>query len=220
MLVKELMSKNPVTALPETTHKQASELMKERNIHHLPIVDKRGRLVGIIVDEDLYNAQPSPATTLSIYEIHSLLSKLQIKEIMRHPVYTVNTDCTLEEAAGLMLKENIGCVPIMEQDHVVGIITDTDIFRAFVTMLGGHAEGARFTVRVPDKPGILARIAQAVTNAGGNIISVTTWKDDASHITIKEQGADFAQLQSALAAIDAAVEDVREKPQGIYQQYG
>lgn len=95
------MSSSPITALPETTHKQATELMHEHNIHHLPIVDKRSRLVGIIVEEDLYSAQPSPATTLSIYEIHSLLSKLQIKEIMRHPVYTVNSDCTLEEAAGL-----------------------------------------------------------------------------------------------------------------------
>ncbi len=121
-----------------------------------------------------------------------------------------------------MLKYNIGCLPVMEHDQVVGIITDTDIFRAFVSLLGGETEGARFTVKVADKPGILAKIAQAVTNAGGNIISVTTWKssDAESHVTIKEQGADFAHLQTGLAAIDAAVEDVRAKPNCIYQQYG
>ncbi len=105
MLVKDRMTLNPITALPETTHKQAVELMREHNIHHLPIVDKRGRLVGIVVEEDLYAAQPSPATTLSIYEIHSLLSKLELKEIMQRPVYTVTGECSLEEAAGLMLKD-------------------------------------------------------------------------------------------------------------------
>lgn len=213
MLVKDLMSTNPVTALPETTHKQAAELLREKNIHHLPIVDKRGKLVGIIVEADLYSAQPSPATTLSIYEIHSLLSKLQLKEIMRHPVYTVTSDCSLEEAASLMLSNDIGCLPVLEQDRVVGIITDTDIFRAFVGLLGGDRDGARFTLKVADKPGALAKIAQTVTNAGGNIVSVTTWKctEGQSHITIKEQGANFAQLESALRDLDVEVVDVREK---------
>lgn len=222
MLVKDLMSSAPITATPETTHKQATEILHEHDIHHLPIVDKKGRLVGIIVEDDLYAAQPSPATTLSIYEIHSLLSKLELKQIMRHPVYTVNSDCSLEEAAGLMLKHDIGCLPVIENDRVVGIITDTDIFRAFVILLGGETEGARFTVRVADKPGMLAKIAQAVTNAGGNIISVTTWKstDGEAHITIKEQGADFVHLKSALVAIEAAVEDVREKPNCTHHLYG
>lgn len=222
MLVKDLMSTNPITALPETTHKQATELLHEHNIHHLPVVDKRGKLVGIIVDDDLYAAQPSPATTLSIYEIHSLLSKLELKQIMRHPVYTVNSDCSLEEAASLMLHHHIGCLPVMENDQVVGIITDTDIFRAFVTLLGGDAEGARFTLKVADKPGVMAKVAQAVTDAGGNIISVTTWRDAqaGAHITIKEQGADFARLQAGLVETGAEVEDVREKPACVHKQYG
>lgn len=223
MLVKDRMSQNPVTALPETTHKEAASILKEHNIHHLPVVDKRGRLVGIVVEEDLYAAQPTPATTLSIYEIHTLLSKLQLKEIMRHPVQTVNGECSLEQAASLMLKHNIGCLPVVENDQVVGIITDTDIFRSFVNMLGGDEAGARFTLRVPDEPGTLARVAQAVADAGGNIISVTTWdKGDPqmAYITIKEHGANFAQLKQALDALDAEVIDVREKPICTPKQYG
>lgn len=222
MLVKDRMNSSPITALPETTHRQAAELMKEHNIHHLPVIDKRGKLVGIIVDDDLFSAQPSPATTLSIYEIHSLLSKLELKEIMKRPVYTVNGNCSLEEAAAVMCQYDIGCLPVMENDQLVGIITDSDIFEAFIAMLGEGEEGARFTILLADKPGMLAKVAQAVADAGGNIISVTTWHnkgEDGSFVTIKERGANFAQLKQALDELDAEVIDVREKPAGIVKQY-
>jgi acetoin utilization protein AcuB len=222
MLVKDRMTRNPVTAQPETTHKQAAELMRDQNVHHLPIVNKQGELVGIVVHEDLLSAQPSPATTLSIYEIHSLLSKLQLKQIMRHPVITVGPDCPLEEAASLMLHEDIGCLPVMENDQLVGIITDTDVFETLVDLLGGGHEGARFTLRLPDKPGYLAKVAQAVADAGGNIISATAWRTtDAgySYITIKESGAAFSQLQEKLKFIEAELVDVRENPACQHKLY-
>lgn len=221
MLVKDRMTLNPITAQPDTTHKQATELMREHNVHHLPIMDKNGKLVGIIVEADLLSAQPSPATTLSIYEIHSLLSKLQLKQIMQHPVRVVSPDCPLEEAARIMLNERIGCLPVMEHDQLVGIITDTDIFHTLVAILGGGEEGARFTLRLEDKPGILAKIAQAVADAGGNILSVTTWHDaNSAYLTIKERGANFAQLSQALNNLDAILVEMREKPGCIDQRYG
>jgi len=223
MLVEDYMTVNPITVLPETTHRQANDLMRENNIHHLPVVDKQGRLVGIVVKEDLLAAQPSPATTLSIYEIHGLLSKLQIKQIMSHPVYTSTPDCPLEEAARLMLDKNIGCLPVMESDQVVGIITDTDVFESLVKLLGGGESGARFTLHMADEPGMLAKVAQIVASAGGNITSVTTWhsrKDGKAYITFKEQGTDFAQLKSALDTLDVEVIAVRQHPLGTQQQYG
>jgi acetoin utilization protein AcuB len=223
MLVKDRMTSNPVTILPENTHKQANELLREHKIHHLPVVNKQGDLVGIVVEQDLLAAQPSPATTLSIYEIHGLLSKLQIKQIMSHPVYTTTSDCPLEEAARLMLDRGIGSLPVVEDNKLVGIITDTDIFTALVMLLGGGEEGSRFTLHLPDKPGVLAKIAQIVADAGGNIVSVTTWDssiDGRAYITFKEQGADFAKLQSALEASDVEVIDVREKSACIRNQYG
>lgn len=223
MLVKDYMTSNPITILPETTHRQANDLMREHFIHHLPVVDKQGRLVGILVEKDMLAAQPSPATSLSIYEIHGLLSKLQIKQIMSHPVFTTTPDCPLEEAARLMLDKNIGCLPVMESDRVVGIVTDTDVFESLVKLLGGGESGARFTLHLADKPGVLAKVAQTVANAGGNIISITTWHDQndgKAYITIKEQGADFAQLKPALEALDAEVVDMRQYPSSTQQQYG
>jgi acetoin utilization protein AcuB len=224
MLVRDRMTRNPIIVSPETTHKQAAELMREHQVHHLPVVDIKGTLVGIVVEQDLLAAQPSPATTLSIYEIHSLLSKLEVKQIMSHPVYTTSKDCPLEEAAHLMLAQRIGCLPVVENNRVVGLITDTDIFESLVMLLGSGQEGARFTLRLPDRPGMLARVAQAVADAEGNIISVTTWqsKDDGrGYITIKEGGANFARLKQALDALEETeLVDLREKPACVQQPFG
>lgn len=216
MLVSDRMTPNPVTATPDTTHKQAAELLREHNIHHLPVVNKEGKLVGIVTEADLLAAQPSPATTLSIYEIHGLLSRLKLKDIMARPVITTTPDFPLEDAARLMLDNDIGCLPVMDQGRITGMITDTDIFQSLVTFLGGGQEGARFTLDLPDKPGVLAQVARTVADAGGNIISVTTWKrksDQRAYITIKEQGADYATLKQALDDLaEVDVVDIREKP--------
>lgn len=216
MLVKDRMTPNPIVVTPDTTHKQAAELMREHKIHHLPVVNKEGKLVGIVVEEDLLAAQPSPATTLSIYEIHGLLSRLKIKEIMSHPVHSTTPDCPLEEAARLMLENGIGCLPIMENDKVIGIITDADIFQSLVAILGGGQEGARFTLHLPNRPGVLAQIAKMVADAGGNMISVTTWHradDNKAYITIKEQGANYISLKQALDDLaEVDVVDIRETP--------
>lgn len=214
MLVKDMMTPNPITATPDTTHKQASDLMREHHIHHLPIVDRHGKLAGIIVESDLFQAQPTPATTLSIYEIHSLLSSLKLKQIMRRPVYTTGPDCPLEEAARLMHQHNIGCLPVLDGDALVGIVTDTDIFKTLVTLLGGGEQGARFTVEVEDRPGSLAQVAQAIADLGGDIISAITWHQGSkSYVTIKERGADFAQLSAALERLPARVVNLLEHPQ-------
>lgn len=224
MLVKDRMTPNPITVTPETTHRQAAELIRDHKIHHLPVLDKQGKLVGIVTEEDLLAVQPSPATTLSIYEIHGLLSRLEVKQIMHHPVFTTTPDCPLEEAARLMLQENVGCLPVVGASKVVGIITDTDIFDALVNLMGGGQAGARFTLRVPDKPGILAQVSKAVAEAGGNIVSATCWyagEDRQSHITIKEQGANFDALKRALDKMeDTSVVDIREKPESGPQKYG
>lgn len=223
MLVKDRMTPSPITIKPDSTHKRASDLMREHNVHHLPVVDKDGQLVGIVVYQDLIAAQPSAATTLSIYEIHSLLSKLQVQQIMSSPVFTTTTDCPLEDAARLMLDQDIGCLPVMENNQLVGIITETDIFQALVMLLGGGEEGARFTLQLPDKPGVLAKIAQIVANTGGNITSVTTWDstaDDQAYITIKAQGADFARLKAELEASEATVVEVSEQADCDQKSYG
>jgi acetoin utilization protein AcuB len=123
-----------------------------------------------------------------------------------------------------MLARRIGCLPVVEDNRVVGLITDTDIFESLVMLLGSGQEGARFTLRLPDRPGMLARVAQAVADAGGNIISVTTWqsKDDGKgYITIKEGGANFARLEQALDALEETeLVDLHEKPACVQQPFG
>lgn len=222
MLVQDAMARNPITVTPETTHRRAAELLREHNIHHLPVLDKQGALVGLVSEEDLLAAQPSAATTLSIYEITSLLSKLEIRQIMRHPVFTTTPDCPIEDAAQQMDIQGVGCLPVMQDDRLVGIITDSDIFRILAALMGCNQSGARFTLNVADTPGMLASVAQVVADAGGNIISVSAWHagNNQAFLTIKEEGAAFEQLREGLDAIHAKLVDVRQGSACESQTYG
>jgi acetoin utilization protein AcuB len=211
MIVERRMTPDPITATPKTTHREAVELMREHGFRRLPVVDKRGKLVGIVSEVDLLSTAPSPATTLSIYEIYTLLDKLTLDQIMVSPVLAVEEDCDIAAAARFMVDNKVSCLPVMQGDKLVGIITETDIYRAFVEVLGGGQPGQRCDLRVVDRPGELAEIAQAVADAGGNIVSLTVFRgEDAEHgeISIKELGADEAKLKAALEALEG-VEVVR-----------
>lgn len=205
MKVKQRMTPNPITATPKTTHREAVELMEKHRIRRLPILDKDGRLIGIVSREDLLSAAPSPATSLSIYEIYTLLDRLTLDQIMTSPVLAVDEECSLAAAARFMVDHRIGCLPVMRGEQLVGIITETDIFRTFVEVMGGGEPGLRIDLEVPDERGILARITEAFAEAGGNIISLTTFHgDDRSRgvVSIKERGADEARLRAALEALE------------------
>lgn len=207
MLVGKIMTPNPVTISPETSHREAFELMRARKVRRLPVLD-RGRLVGIVSEADLLSTQPSPATSLSIHEIYSLLEKLKVRQFMASPVLTVSEDCPVEAAANVMIENRISSLPVMRDETLVGIITETDIFKAMVNVLGGGQDGLRFSVRMPDVPGKLAQVANAVAQAGGNIASVVVWKTDdmdSSLITIKERGADAEKLRQLLNEVGAEV---------------
>ncbi len=200
MYVGRRMTFNPITVTPETTHSQAMRLLREHNIRRLPVLEK-DRLVGIVVEKDLLSTQPSPATTLSIYEIYSLLDKLTLRNVMTSPVITVEENCPLEEAARIMVEHKIGCLPVMRGERLMGIITETDIFRSFVEVLGGDEEGLAFSVRLEDKPGALASVTRAVAQAGGNILSLVTFRPEESgrgEVYVKERGADQEMLERLL----------------------
>ncbi len=222
MLVGKIMTPNPITVSPDTSHREAFELLRTHKIRRLPVLD-RGKLVGIVSEEDLLSTQPSPATTLSIHEMYSLLERLRVRQFMGHPVYTVTEDAPVEAAASVMIEHKIGCLPVMRGEELVGIITETDIFKALVEVLGGGKEGLRFSVRVPDIPGVLARIAGSVAQAGGNIVSAVVWKadnDEHSILTIKETGADQDKLRQLLEKADAELMDVRASSVCEVQVFG
>lgn len=200
MLVGQVMARNVITVTPHTSHRDALELMRQHKIRRLPVLDG-SRLVGIVSEKDLLTTAPSPATTLSIYEIYTLLDKLTLNKIMTHPVVTIGPDCPIQDAARIMTERKIGCLPIMRGDDLVGIVTETDIMKVLVSMLGGGEPGFHFTVRIKDEPGTLAHVADAVAKAGGNIISVSSFRPtdgNLGEVVIKESGADEQKLRHAV----------------------
>lgn len=213
MLVRETMTANPVVVHPDTSFGDAMELLRARRIRRLPVVDDKGALVGIVVEKDLLRAAPSPATTLSVYEIPYLLSKLKIKDIMTKRVITVEEDWPIEEAARVMVEHKIGCLPVVRGNQVVGIVTETDIFRAMTLALGGEPHSLRVMVRVPDVKGELAKLSNQVAQMGGDIRSLVTLVGKESkqgEITMKVLGVKRDDLVPGLEKVGIKVVDVRE----------
>lgn len=222
MFVRNFMTQNPLTIEPDTTYPEALSIMREKKIRRLPVM-KKGKLVGIVVEKDLLSSQPSPATTLSIHEMYSLLERLKVGQFMTSPVVTATPQCPMETAAGIMIDRKIGSLPVMDGDKLVGIITETDIFKAFVNVLGGYVEGVRLTIELPDLPGQLAKIAEDIAAANGNILAVTTTNinhDATSEITIKETGANVAALQALLEKRDIKIIDMRSNVNYSPTEYG
>jgi acetoin utilization protein AcuB len=198
MQVKNRMTANPVVASPDTTYWEAMKLLKENEISHLPVVDGRGKVVGLVSESDLMSTGPSRVTSLSVYEIHTLLDELTLKQIMSTPVLAIKEDCGLSSAAGFMVEHDIGSLLVMRDSELVGIITETDVFKTFVEVLGGSQPGARVEVQVADEKGMLAQATQAFADAGSYIYSLTTFQDEAGKYTLasfKETGATEENLR-------------------------
>lgn len=207
MKVKQRMTPSPITARPTTTHREAMRLLEENHIRRLPVVDDRGRLIGIVTDSDLLSTAPSQATTLSIYEIATLLDRLTLDEIMTTPVYAVDEECGLATAARFMRDNRISALPIMRGEKLVGIITETDIFKTFVEMMAGGEPGFRVDINVADEPGQLAAITNAIAQTEADIVSLATFEGgDTAHgiISLKVRGVEEDELRAALKDMDVA----------------
>jgi len=213
MLVKERMTRNPITIRPDTPVTEAQAMMKREKIHHLPVVDKDEKLVGIVSEKDLLYASPSPASTLSVYEMSSLLAKLKVEKVMSKDVVTVTEDVPLEEAARIMADRGIGGLPILRGTAVVGVITESDLFRVFIELFGARKKGIRISLTVPNVKGELAKVSSAVTNAGGNILALGTFLGDdpgQGRVTLKVDGVSREALVAVLTPMAKSIDDVRE----------
>lgn len=178
MFVAKRMTPNPKTIELAATIADASELMRKHKIRRLPVVDN-GRLVGIVTDRDLRSVSPSPATTLSIFELNYLLAKMQVKDIMHKDVVTINVGATIEEAALAMSNHHIaGLVVVDAVGTVVGIITETDIFNSFVEVMGLKEGKTRFTFKVTNQIGVLHDITQIFKDLNINISSLASYPTD------------------------------------------
>jgi len=166
------MTPNPVTITTNTSLKEALELVRSKSFRHLLVLDENGKLVGVVTEKSLVYASPTPATTLSVFEVDYILSRTKIGQITQGQVITVEPDLPIEEAARIMVDHRIGCLPVVEDDKLVGIISDTDIFRVFVEGMGGGHPSLRITVVIPEEVGSLAQITSRVAALGGNIHSL------------------------------------------------
>jgi len=216
MLVRDHMTRNPVTVLPSLSVQDALALMREKRIRRLLVTDAQGKLVGIVSEKDLLYASPSPTTSLSVFEIPYLLSKLSVEKVMTRQVLSVTVDAPLEEAALVMADRKIGGLPVLDEGKLVGIITETDVFRTFLKVLGGRSKGVRATVRVTGAKGTIAKITAALSEAGGDIVGMgaidiqtpsgaTVWQ-----LVLKVQGIGKDRLVAAVKPLVEEVIDIRE----------
>ena len=202
MFVINRMTKNPMTVTADTKVDEVAHLMKKHNFRRLPVVDD-GKLVGFLSDSDLMRVAPSPATTLSRYEINSLLAKICVRDIMKKDVVSVNVDATIEEAALIMYKNKIGGMPVVSNmGAVVGVITETDIFKTFVDVMGLADGKTRITLEVTDKIGVVKDIAEIFGQVGVSIDSLITCKKENNKYEIVIRG-DITNIDDIKAKLEA-----------------
>ena len=212
MLVGERMTRPVITVRPETPIQDALQLMRTDHIRRAPVVDEQGRLVGIVAERDLLEASPSDATSLSIWEVHYLLSKITVERIMTRKVVTVTEDMPIEEAARVMADNKIGGLPVMRDNEVVGIVTETDLFKVFLELLGAREAGVRLSALIPDQPGELAKLTTAITKAGGNILALVVFLGESTEnrlVTTKVEGIDQATLRKLVEPLVERIVDLR-----------
>ncbi len=177
MLVKNRMTRDVVTALPGTSLADGLALMHERRIRHLPVLED-GRLVGIVSDRDLRGAAP-PIGSLPEEQRLAFLRDQRIAQIMKRDVVTVDPTTPVEEAARLMAVRTIGALPVLEADTLVGILTAADLLRGFVDLFGMNRPSSRIEVRIPNRPGELARVVRLIgveqkINIAGMVVPAVT----------------------------------------------
>lgn len=212
MLVGERMSHPVITVLPTMPIMEALSLMKREHIRRTPVV-KDGKLVGIVSDKDLLNASPSQATSLSAWELNYLISRISVRDIMTRKVLTVAEDTPIEEAARIMVDNKIGGLPVMRGDDVIGIITETDLFKIFLELMGAREMGTRVTALVPNKLGELAEITRVVSSAGGDFVAFGQFAGEAPTnrlITFKVAGLSIEEIKTLITPLVVNVIDVRE----------
>jgi len=202
MFVSHWMTRKVFTVSPDDSISDAVSLMKEKGIKHIPVL-KDEKLKGIISDRDIKEFTPSKATTLDIFELHYLLAKTKVKEIMRTKVTTTTPDTPVEEAAMVMHDQNVGCLPVLENGRLVGIISDRDIYRVLVDITGVRHGGHTIYLTIEDRPGSVKEVADIIRKYDFGLQSVLTSyegvKEGYRDVVIRTKGAgDFKKLKAEL----------------------
>ncbi|MEQ8235156.1 MAG: CBS and ACT domain-containing protein [Syntrophomonadaceae bacterium] len=219
MKVGERMTTNVKTVSMETNINEAFSMMKDHNIRRLPVLEK-GKVVGIVTLSDLNRAAPSSATSLSIHELNYLLAKTTIKDILpkKQQVITIGPENYIETAAKLMRRYRISGLPVLEQDKLVGIVTETDIFDAFIDILGVKKTHSRIDLYTADRPGTIAAITGIIAAQGKNILNTVVYFDDKKgkyKMIVRLEELDCQDVVAALKDLGYEVESVIISPESV-----
>ena len=186
MSVKDFMTRKVVYISPDTTIAHAADLMREQDLHRLPVIEN-DKLVGLVTEGTIAEASPSKATSLSIYEMNYLLNKTKVKDVMIKDVITVSAYASLEDATYLMYKNKVGILPVVDNEQLYGVITDRDIFAAFLQVSGYGEEGVRARFIVENKAGELGKIIRLVSDKEYNIVSTVQIATKSGKVVIEVQ---------------------------------
>jgi len=212
MFVGERMSRPVISVSPDAAINDVLAMFRKEHIRRAPVM-KGGKLVGIVSERDLLNASPSPVTTLSVWEMNYLISKVTVSRVMSKKVITVDQDTPIEEAARIMADKKIGGVPVVSTGKVVGIITETDLFKILLELMGARQKALRVTATIEDKPGQLARLTKAVAESGGDFISFGMFSGPNTNtrvVTFKVDGMKKNQIKEVLEPIVVKFWDIRQ----------
>ena len=208
MIVKERMSHPVKTVGPDVSVIDALRRMEKEHINRFPVVDKHGKMIGIVSKNDLLKASPSHATTLSQWEITSMLEKIKVKSVMTKDPLVVQENTVVEEAARIMVDNDVNGLPVMRGDELVGIITDGNIFEILMEMLGARNAGLRVSILIDEREGMLYHLTKAIYEAGGNITSMSTFLGESTtsrEVVFKVNGV---EQETLLAAIEPHVRGI------------
>ena len=214
MLVRDYMTQDLVTIEPEARLSDALNMMRARNVHRLPVVEDN-LLIGIVSEKDLLYALPSVDRPISWVEASAQAAALPVRQVMQHDVVTVGPDCPIELAAAIMIDHKIGALPVVsppESRTLLGIITETDIFRLFVEMLGSRAPGVRASLEIDNRKGALASLFNRIVEAGGLVTTVSSFPTTSPHrlrIILKVADVDQNTMRSLLKSEETVI-DLRE----------
>lgn len=212
MLIRDWMTKEVITVSPGVSMMKASRLMREHKVHRLPVVGEDGSLVGIISDRDIKDASPSKATTLDMHELYYLLAEIKVQEIMTRQPVSMRGDDSVEQAALVMVERHFGGIPVVDEaDKVVGIITESDIFKVFINLTGALSGGLQLAFELSPSGGGLREVLNALREHEGRVVSVlTAQKDEGNRMVYIRVGDLDTAAQKALIA------DMRERFNLLY----
>jgi acetoin utilization protein AcuB len=216
VLVKDRMTSQPlIVVTPDTPITEAQRLMQEHNIRHLPVVADHHNLVGLLTHKTMLQAIPWSAASLSALETQYILSKIKVGRVMIRDPITVAEDVAVEEAARIMVDHKIGCLPVLREGVLVGIITDFDLLSTTMEMLGARQPGLRLSVMIPNRVGEMARLSTAIAGIGGNLTAFGSWESGKAAeklgVVLKVDRVSKKQLVATVEKLaEVEILDVRE----------